>query len=151
MKYKTYWLIIIILIVSGCLFYVASRIGEDTSSHMSENEHAPARVESTGQKGLNRVTLTERAAERLDIKTVAVSGNQRTVPYSSIIYGLYGETWIYTNPEPFTYIRERVQIDHVDDSRAFLSESLSTNTVVVTVGVPELFGVEHGVGRGEGH
>jgi multidrug efflux pump subunit AcrA (membrane-fusion protein) len=102
---------------------------------------------------LNRLTLTEKAAERLDLQTAQVSeeqvdGTQRlVVPYSAVIYDLEGKTWIYINPEPLTYVREPVTIDYIEGDMVVLVDGPASGTAVVTVGVPELYGADTGIGK----
>ncbi len=80
--------------------------------------------------------------------TLKGSGTQRSVaPYAAVIYGLQGDTWLYTNPEPMTYVREPVTIDYIDGELAVLAEGPPAGTVVVTAGAAELYGTEFGVGK----
>jgi hypothetical protein len=69
------------------------------------------------------------------------------VPYAAVIYGLEGETWVYTNPEPLVYVRHPIAVDYIEDDMAVLSEGPSAGTQVVVVGVAELFGAETGVSK----
>ncbi len=76
---------------------------------------------------------------------LALSGSEspRTVVlYSSIIYGQQGETWVFVNPEPLTYMRYPVSIDYIQGDLAVLSEGPEIGTQVVTVGAAELYGSE---------
>lgn len=80
--------------------------------------------------------------------TLQGSGAQRPVaPYAAVIYGLQGDTWLYTNPEPLTFVREPVTIDFIDGDLAVLVEGPPAGTVVVTAGAAELYGTEFGVGK----
>jgi hypothetical protein len=106
---------------------------------------APSKLEPVEGTDLSRVILTEKAAERIGIETVVASGNE--VPYAAVIYDIEGNTWIYTNPAPFTFVREPILIDHIEGDSAILSESLSSELTVVTVGVAELWGTETGVSK----
>ncbi|HEY3312514.1 MAG TPA: hypothetical protein VGK00_12815 [Anaerolineales bacterium] len=72
---------------------------------------------------------------------------QKVVPYQSVIYGIKGETWVYTNPEPLTFVRKPIAIDFIDEDMVVLSDGPATGTAVVTVGVAELFGAETGVSK----
>ena len=101
----------------------------------------------------NRLILTERAAERLDIQTVPVGettmdeGTYLVVPYSAIIYDLTGGVWVYVNPAPLTYHREQVSVETIDGESVLLKDGPSVGTMVVTIGVPELYGSDTGVGK----
>lgn len=69
------------------------------------------------------------------------------VPYSSIVYDMYGGAWVYENTEPQKYVRRRVELLHVLDGLAVLSRGPTVGTKVVSAGVAELFGTEFGVGK----
>jgi multidrug efflux pump subunit AcrA (membrane-fusion protein) len=112
----------------------------------------PAVVEPIEGSEFSSLTLTEKAAERLDIETAPVemremSSEHLAVPYSAVLYGLDGETWVYTNPEPLVYIRQPIVIDFIDGDWAALLEGPEVGTQVVTVGVPLLYGTEVGVSK----
>lgn len=75
-------------------------------------------------------------------------GRKKVIPYASVLYGLNGETWLYTSPEPLNFVRHLIVIDYIDGDLAILMEGPEVGTEVVTVGVVELFGAESGVGGG---
>ena len=78
----------------------------------------------------------------------AGSGAQRIViPYSAVIYDVHGGSWVYTNPEPLVYVRQRASIDFIEGNRAFLTVGPPTGVMVVTVGAAELLGAETGVSK----
>jgi len=93
--------------------------------------------------------LTEKAAERLDIQTsmVSMDGDNKIIPYAAVLYGLNGETWTYTNPEPLVYIRQDIVIDHIEGDMVVLTEGPDVDTPIVTVGVSLLYGAEVGVSK----
>lgn len=123
-----------------------------TSTASDDASGGPARVVRLAGTGLSRVILTADAVKRLGIETIPVRkaevrGTQReVVPYSAVIYDLHGETWVYTNPQPLTYVRASISVDYIDGDLAVLSKGPPSGTVVVTVGAPELYGTESGVG-----
>jgi hypothetical protein len=90
-----------------------------------------------------------RPGQHVRVETpLAGSGTLRkVVPHSSLIYGAHGETWVYTSPEPLTYIRHPVSVDYIEDDLAVLSDGPPAGTEVVSVGVAELFGTEFEVGH----
>ncbi len=80
--------------------------------------------------------------------TLAGSGAQRqVVPFSSVIYGPTGDTWVYTSPEPLEYVRHLITVDYIDGDIAVLSAGPPTDTAIVAVGATELFGLEFGIGK----
>ena len=105
----------------------------------------PFQLEVIEGSDFQRVILTEKAAQRLDIQTTPVNGN--VIPYAAVLYGLNGETWTYTNPEPLVFVRQSIVIDHIEGDSAVLSEGLDTGTAVVIIGVAELYGAEVGVSK----
>ena len=106
---------------------------------------SPSKLEPIEGTDLSKVILTEKAAERIGVETVATSGME--VPYAAVVYDIEGNTWIYTNPEPLTFVRQPIVIDHIDGDTAFLAESLPGDLSVVTVGVIEIYGTETGVSK----
>ncbi|HEU0294662.1 MAG TPA: hypothetical protein VFR47_18115 [Anaerolineales bacterium] len=133
------WLLSMLLVVAA-LQLVACAPKSSTTEKIN-----PATLEEIEGSELKRVILTEKAAERIGVQTVAVSGNE--VPYAAVIYDIEGNTWIYTSPEPLTFIRAQIEIDHIEGDTAILSESLATDLNVATVGVAELWGTETGVSK----
>lgn len=143
-----------VLVVVGLAIIGLQRV-QDMNKSSTTDKIEPAQVEPIPGTQLNRLLLSARAAERLGIQTTPVrwdevsrSRTQRLViPYASVIYGLHGETWTYTNPEPLVFVRQPVSIDYIDGDLAVLLEGPSPETLVVTVGVAELYGAETGVGK----
>jgi hypothetical protein len=115
----------------------------------------PARVEHIDGTDVSRVTLTRRAAERLDIKDDVVretrvnrSGAVRkVVSYAAVLYDARGDTWVYTSPEPLVFVRQRIKVDYIEGDRAVLWDGPTVGTRVVTVGGAELFGAEFEIGH----
>jgi hypothetical protein len=68
--------------------------------------------------------------------------HKKVVPYSAILYGPTGDTWVYTNPEPSVFVRERVDIERIDKDLAVLNTGPAVDTQVVTVGAAELYGAD---------
>lgn len=137
MKHMYRW-IILVLVLASMLSACAPKASTSTKVDS-------VKLEPINGTDFKRVILTEKAAQRLDIKTAAVSGT--TIPYAAVIYDTEGNTWIYTNPEPLTFVRAPIAIDHIDGDQAVLSEGLDSATSVVTLGVSELYGAETGVSK----
>ena len=64
-----------------------------------------------------------------------------------MFYGAKGDTWVYLNPEPLTYVRQRVTVAYIKDGQAVLTDGPPEGSAVVTVGAAELYGTEFGVGH----
>ena len=111
-------------------------------------------VEKNAETGLSKLTLSAKAAERLGIATAAVTagsagGAARTVvPYAAVIYDASGKTWANTNTGALVFVRQPITVDRIEADRAVLSGGPPVGTLVVTVGVAELWGIETGVGGG---
>ena len=131
----------------ACVLLSATACQDSPAS--AQDEAAPAVVDTIPGQDAKTVTLTERAAERLGITTVNVAahGGGTSVPYAAIGYDPDGATWVYTNRQGLTYMREPVTVDDVEADVAMLSSGPEVGTAVVTVGVAELFGTENGIGQ----
>jgi hypothetical protein len=110
-----------------------------------EIEEQPYRLEPvTGSDELMRVILTPSAVERLGIETALVEarGARLSIPADAIFLDAHGDVWVYTNPEPETFVRAPIEIVRENADEAILREGPPPGTAVVTVGVPELYGSE---------
>lgn len=156
MRYSQIWhdnrWIVAVLLVITCLLLTGC--GQTPAGQASQKEETgPARVEPVAGTNLSRVVLTAEAAKRLGIETAPVRDTQvrgklqKVVPYSALIYGLHGETWVYTNPESLTYVRDAISVNFIDGNLAVLSKGPPSGTAIVAVGAPELYGTEFGVGE----
>ena len=90
--------------------------------------------------------------ERIDLQTAKVSEvrfspARLAVPYSSIIYGPEGQTWVYTSPEHRTFVRFTVDVDYIKGDWAVLNVGPPLGTIVATVGAAELYGAEFEMGH----
>jgi len=138
----------VLIIIAGLLVSGCSDKGESASKN-----GAPAYAEAMDGTEFNRVVLTEKAAERLDVQTASVREEQvegetrLVIPYSAVIYGLYGETWAYVSLEPLTFTRVPITIDYIEGDMAVLLDGPSVGAEVATVGVAELYGIDTGVGK----
>jgi len=134
-----------ILLVSGCKVDNVA------------DKHHPAKLEETDKKGIMRVTLEPRAAERIGLQTTLVleqtmtvdgkTGPRKVIPYGAIMYDTKGETWTFTNPQPLVYVRHKVVVEDIEGDRVILSDGPPAGTTVVTVGAAELMGAEHKYGH----
>lgn len=116
---------------------VAAPLGADAQASTVDLHYQMAngdRAYRPGQKV--SVTLTLKGAEE-----------NLVVPYSSILYDMHGNTWVYLNTEPQVYVRQRVELRYVMDALAILSRGPARGAKVVKAGAAELFGTEFGVGK----
>ena len=149
MRHGTHIMVAILALASMQL--AACRESSDTPDAIELASH----VEHIEGTEFSRVTLTERAIERIDLQTDEVrmqhvsrsESLRKCVPYSALIYDPQGRTWVYTNPEPRTFVRHEVVVDYIEGDLAVLAEGPVVGTVVASVGVAELYGTEFEVGH----
>jgi hypothetical protein len=148
MQRRNRWMLLVSALIAA-VFLIAA-CGQ--ASGGTAKKESPATVEK-GDGGINRVTLTEKAAERLAIQTTQVREEQvdgiqrKIIPYAAVIYDLQGKTWTYTSPAHLTFVREAITVDHIDGDRVVLSDGPAPGTEIVTVGVAELYGTDTGIGK----
>jgi hypothetical protein len=144
---KRSWLAITLVLVAG---FGLAGCGE--SEGATATGDAPVKVEQADGAETATVELTEQAVDRLDLQTATVrdeqvAGQQRKViPYAAVIYDPEGQAWTFTNPQPLTYVRERISVDQISGDMAVLTDGPAAGTTVVTTGAAELYGAELGIG-----
>lgn len=113
---------------------------EETSS----GGYEPAHLQEVNGSEVKQVTFTKEGAERTGLRTAAVQrdGRHRVVPYGSLIYDSAGRSWVYTIPQPLTFLRAEVQVDRVEGENVLLDDGPPVGTGVVTVGATEVYGSE---------
>jgi len=123
-----------------------SACGEASSGYDYEtaSHHVPAKLEPIKGTDVQRVIFDAEAAQRVGLKTAEIrqDGQETVLPYDAVIYGADGKTYAYTAPEPLTYVRQEIEIDHVAGDSVMLSDGPPTGTEVVTVGAAEVYGTE---------
>jgi hypothetical protein len=98
----------------------------------------------------SRVILTQKAADRLGIKTAKVgadAGGALVAPYAAVLYDVKGQAWVYTQAEPLAYVRHPIVIQSIKGENALLTQGPPSGTAVVVIGAAELYGAESGVGH----
>ena len=151
MCHRNRWMVALLIVVTALILAACASQTSQTLEGSSSNP--PAKVERIGETDFSRVILTSQAAKRLGIETSTVHDTQvqgkqhKVVPYAAVFYDLNGKTWVYTNPEPLTFIRASISVDYIVGDLAVLSDGPPSGTKVVTVGSPELYGTEFGVGQ----
>jgi cobalt-zinc-cadmium efflux system membrane fusion protein len=91
---------------------------------------------------------TFRSGQKVSVTLILKSTeNGLVVPYSSIIYDMYGGNWIYVKSGPLVYTRTRVEVSHVSDTLVVLTRGVKPGDEVVYEGAAELYGTEFGGGK----
>ena len=140
MRHINYWLLAllatVILLQGGC----------SASTPAQVSGEKPATTEKIDGSEFNRVTLTEKAAQRIKLQTGKIREEEvggkmrRVVPYSSIIYGLHGETWLYTSDTPLTFVRAPITVDYIEGDNVILIDgpALGPHGWPTTIARPKL-------------
>ena len=123
-----------------------SACGEASSGYDYEtaSHHDPAELEPIKGTDVSRVTIDAEGVKRAGIQTAPIrqNGQGMVMPHSAVIFDADGETFTYTVPEPRTYVRQKIVIDHVDGDSVMLSDGPPAGTEVVTVGAALVYGSE---------
>jgi hypothetical protein len=111
----------------------------ETASH-----HEPAKLEPIKGTDVQRVIFDAEGARRVDLQTAPIrqDGQEKVIPYKSVLYDADGKAYAYTAPEPLTFVRREIDVDHVAGDSAVLSEGPPAGTEVVTVGAAQVYGTE---------
>jgi hypothetical protein len=119
----------------------------DVATEEEEIGYEPAVVEPIEGSDRSRVILTEDAARRIRLETVASMerGDRIVVPESAVWLDVAGDEWVYTEPEPLVFVREHVVVGRYEAGLAYLDEGLAAGDEVVSVGVAQLIGSEFGI------
>jgi hypothetical protein len=134
---------VVVLIISGLQLSACQK------GHQAHQTEHPSELVKTPGSDLHHVVLTEKAIERIDLKTdqVRENDNGKFVPYSSLIYDPNGKTWVYTSPRPRTFYRKECVVNYIEGDMVFLKDGPPTGTKIASVGVAELYGAEFEVGH----
>ncbi len=135
-----------LLLALGCAIGAAPAWAGDDN----HKKGSPSLVEKINGSKLHKITLTQKAADRLGVKTgvmTLASGGGLAAPYAALVYDIYGDAWVYTNPSPLVYQREKVDVASISGGLASLKSGPAAGTTVVVVGAAELYGAESGVGH----
>lgn len=136
------------VLVLSCLSVAGCRPAAEDDS----NSAKPVKVEKvSGQP--TKLTLTERAVERLGVRTAQVrkatlrAGRPggTAIPYSALLFDKSGKAVTYQVIGQRVFARTPVAVDHYDGDLAVLASGPPVGASVVTDGSAELFGAEAGL------
>jgi hypothetical protein len=122
------------LVLAGC---------QEVPSNLVKSQ--PYKLEPIPGSDIQRVKLADRIAKNIDLQTATVRarGAEMAVPHAALIYNPEGKVFVYTKPEPATYVRAPVTVERIVGGQAVLSAGPAIGTVVVTVGAAELLATEY--------
>ncbi|HEV8166119.1 MAG TPA: hypothetical protein VGR74_17045 [Actinomycetota bacterium] len=158
MRHTRRWNLAALLLVAALALGVSACSRGQGAGEEGDRSDA-VKVEPVKGTELSRVILSQQAADRLGIQTakvreakVAAAGGggavtRKVIPYGAVLYDEQGETWTFTNPDPLTFLRQKISVDYVHGDDAVLSAGPAVGVTVVTVGSAELLGAELGVGE----
>jgi hypothetical protein len=86
----------------------------------------------------------ERLGATLMLKSPAES---MTVPWSAVVFDIYGGAWVYERTGGHAFARRRVVVRYVTGDTAVLDSGPAPGTTVVTAGAAELFGADAGFSK----
>jgi len=141
MKYINTFIVLVLLGISLLLSACAPAAAP-------EDEIKPVALEPIAGTDLNRITLTEKAAERLGLETEPIliqqvdGVDQLVAPYAALLYDTSGQAWVYVNVEPLVFMRQAIIVDSIQGDQMILSAGPEAGAKVVTMGATELFGSE---------
>jgi hypothetical protein len=86
--------------------------------------------------------LTVQQRMRVELQLPGNEAKQKVVPYGAVYYDGKGAAWVYLNPQPLVFERQRIKVERVVGDLAVLAEGPPVGTPVVTVGAALLYGTE---------
>ena len=145
-------LLLLLLLAALCLG--AAACARSDAAGEDEVSSDAVTLEPVQGTELSKVILSQRAAERLGIRTDRVrlekqpgAGTRKVIAHGAVLYDEQGDTWTFTSPAPLTFLRQKIDIDYITGRSVVLRDGPPVGTTVVTVGAAELLGAELGVGE----
>ena len=71
----------------------------------------------------------------------------KSVPWSALIYDIYGGQWVYEQTGERQFVRRRVEVGWVEKDRVALLRGPAVGAPIVTAGAAELSGTEFGFAK----
>ncbi len=132
------------LVPAAALAAIAATAGCTEVEEAAPQVHQPAHLQPIDGSDVQKVTFDERGAEQVSLQTATVrrQGKHTVVPYAALIYDGQGASWVYTSPDPLTFLRVAVDVVRIEDDRVLLRDGPRPGTSVVTTGAAEVYGAE---------
>jgi hypothetical protein len=147
MQQNNHWLVVVLIIAS--LQFSACQQKSERPAKIER-----ARVEDSDE-ARQRVRLTAKRAEQLGIKTAPIREEQisgklrKVVPSAAVVYDEQRNAWVFTSPDSFVFVQERIHVDHIEEGLAILASGPPVGAAVVTSGATSLFSDEFRVSTEE--
>jgi hypothetical protein len=142
--------IALLLLTAALVGSSEAKAAGPTEATAAASSNRPARLEAISGSNIKKITLTLKAAQRLDVQIGKVrqdEAGRKVVPYAAVVYDKDGSTWVYTNPQPLTFVRQAIVVEDIKGDDAVLKEGPDVGMQVATTGAPQLYGAEKGVGH----
>jgi hypothetical protein len=140
------WLTLLVIVAGLIAFGLYEGISSGSDAAEGGDTVEAVEIQPIGNSGFARVRLSQPAYVRLGIETAPVrpeqGGGNTRIPYSAVLYGPNGETWVYVVVAPRTFVRRPVVVQSVKGKVVLLSRGPRPGARVVTVGAEELLGSE---------
>jgi len=142
MEHRNQWIVLVMvaaLPLVGC--------GQPQKAAQKGHAGSAAVVEATENPAVKRVTLSEKAVQRLGIQVadVTTAGQRLEAPYSALFYDGTGGEWVYVSPQPSVFVRAGIKVERIEGDTMYLSQGPAAGTKVVVAGAAILYGAEHGL------
>ena len=130
----------LLLIAGSVSLFACAEVPEAETEHLYE----PGKLEPIPKTDVQRVKFTPLGAKQVGVETAEIGrdGQEKVIPYESVVYDADGKAYAYTSPEPLTFVRREIDVDHVAGDSAVLSDGPPAGTEVVTVGAAQVYGTE---------
>jgi hypothetical protein len=121
-----------------------------STSSSTASQPPTARLVQVPGSSQPSIVLTQLGAERIGLKTAAVSGvpgGEEAFPYAALLYEPNGQAAVYVATGPLTFTRAFVTVDTIVGNVVTVKSGVTPGLRVATDGAEELLGVQNGVGE----
>jgi hypothetical protein len=130
------------------LVLIAAGVALSACNQASTGDYEPAepvsKVEPIKGTEVGLVKFSALGAKKVGLQTAVIrkDGGQKVIPSAALLYDSEGKAFAYTSPEPLSFVRKEVEVEHMDGGRVVLAQGPPIGTRVVTTGAVEVYGAE---------
>jgi hypothetical protein len=134
--------------VCAGLVLIAAGVALSACNQASTGGYEPAepvsKVEPIKGTEAGLVKFSTLGAKKVGLRTAVIrkDGGQKVIPSAALLYDSEGKAFAYTSPEPLSFVRKDVEVEHMDGGRVVLAQGPPIGTRVVTTGADEVYGAE---------